>query len=107
MLLWLAVLSILVVAPAEEYLFRGVVQGRLRNSFGPAGAILAASLLFGSLHFGNWVGSPGTLVGWGLLIAAVGVVMGVLYELTGNLAVPIVAHGAYNFVLFTVGFFTV
>lgn len=44
----LAALSLLLIAPAEEFLFRGVVQGRLRESFGPVGAIAGASLLFGS-----------------------------------------------------------
>ncbi|MEM4782433.1 MAG: type II CAAX endopeptidase family protein [Halalkalicoccus sp.] len=103
-LVWLALLSIVVVAPAEEYLFRGVVQGRLRGAFGPAGAILVASLLFGSIHFGNWIGSLGTLVGWALLIAGVGVIMGVLYERTDNLAVPIIAHAVYNVALFAAGY---
>jgi uncharacterized protein len=106
-LIWLAFLSIFVVAPAEEYLFRGVIQGRLRNTFTPAGAILAASLLFGSMHFGNWVGSLATIVGWALLIAGVGVIMGILYERTNNLVVPIIAHAAYNFFLFTVGYLLV
>lgn len=103
-LVWLALLSIVVVAPAEEYLFRGVVQGRLRGAFGPAGAILGASLLFGSMHFGNWTGSLGTVVGWALLIAGVGVIMGLLYERTNNLTVPIIAHAVYNTFLFTVGY---
>jgi uncharacterized protein len=103
-LIWLALLSIIVVAPAEEYLFRGVIQGRLKNTFQPASAILVASLLFGSMHFGNWVGSLGTVVGWALLITGVGVVMGILYERTNNLAVPIIAHAVYNFFLFAVGY---
>lgn len=103
-LIWFALLSVVVVAPAEEYLFRGVVQGRLRNAFAPGGAILVASLLFGSMHFGNWTGSPGTIIGWALLIAGVGVIMGVLYERTNNLVVPIIAHAVYNVSLFTAGY---
>ncbi|WP_255169516.1 CPBP family intramembrane glutamic endopeptidase [Natrononativus amylolyticus] len=103
-LIWLALLSIVVVAPAEEYLFRGVIQGRLRNTFGPASAIVVASLLFGSMHFGNWTGSLATVVGWALLITGVGVVMGVLYERTNNLTVPIIAHAVYNCFLFIAGY---
>lgn len=103
-LIWLALLSIVVVAPAEEYLFRGVIQGRLRNTFTPLGSILGASLLFGSMHFGNWVGSLGTVVGWALLITGVGIIMGVVYERTNNLIVPIIAHAVYNFFLFTAGY---
>lgn len=103
-LIWLALLSVLVVAPSEEYLFRGVIQGRLKNTFTPAGAIIGASLLFGSMHFANWIGSPATIVGWALVIAGVGVIMGILYERTSNLFVPIMAHAVYNFFLFTVGY---
>jgi uncharacterized protein len=104
MAIWLIVLSIFVVAPAEEYLFRGVIQGRLRKTFTAPVAILVASLLFGSLHFGNYVGSLGTVVGWTLLIAGVGVIMGVIYERTGNLTVPVIAHAVYNVVLFGIGY---
>ncbi|WP_331233116.1 CPBP family intramembrane glutamic endopeptidase [Natronorarus salvus] len=104
--IWLAVLSILVVAPAEEYLFRGVVQGRLRQTFGAPAAIGLASLLFGSLHLGNFVGSFATVIAWTLLITGVGVILGVLYERTGTLSVPIAVHAAYNAVLFLTGYLT-
>lgn len=103
--IWLAILSIIVVAPAEEYLFRGVIQGRLRQTFSAPSAIIIASLLFGSLHFGNYVGSLSTVLGWSFLIAGVGVVFGVLYERTNTLTVPIIAHAVYNTILFTVGYF--
>lgn len=103
--IWLAVLSVIVIAPAEEYLFRGVIQGRLRQTFSAPSAIIIASLLFGSLHFGNYVGSFGTVIGWTLLIAGVGVVFGALYERTNTLTVPIIAHAVYNALLFTVGYF--
>ena len=103
--IWLAILSVIVVAPAEEYLFRGIIQGRLRETFSAPSAIIIASLLFGSLHFGNYVGSLSTVIGWALLIAGVGVVFGVLYERTNTLTVPIIAHAVYNAILFTVGYF--
>lgn len=105
--LWLAVLSILVVAPAEEYLFRGVIQGRLRETFTAPAAILTASLLFGAMHFGNYIASVETIVAWSLLIAGVGVIFGVIYERTNTLFVPILAHAAYNAFLFTIGYLTV
>lgn len=103
--LWMAFLSIVVVAPVEEYLFRGVIQGRLRRTFSAPSAIILASVLFGSLHFGNYVGSVSTVVGWSLLIVGVGVIFGSLYERTDTLIVPIIAHALYNTVLFTVGYF--
>ncbi len=102
--LYLAVLSVVVVAPAEEFLFRGVIQTRLRRAFGPVAAVAGASLLFGSLHLANYVGSVGSVVAGGLLVTITGSVLGVLYERTGNLTVPIAAHAAYNVVLLAIAY---
>lgn len=95
----LAVLSLVLVAPAEELLFRGAIQGRLRERAGPVPAIATASLLFGSVHLANYSGSLPSVVAGALLIAAVGSIFGAVYERTGNLLVPILAHGCYNAVL--------
>lgn len=104
LLLGLAVLSVVLVAPAEEFLFRGVVQGRLRQSFGAPAAVAGASLLFGSLHLANYTGRPGAVVAGALLVAATGSVLGVLYEWTRNLTVPVLAHAAYNVVVLGVAY---
>ena len=103
----LAALSVLVVAPIEEFLFRGVIQGRLRQRFGPAAAIAGSSLLFGSLHLANYAGEPITIVAGALLIACVGAIFGTLYELTDNLAVPILVHAIYNVVLLLLSYVAV
>ena len=95
----LAVVAVVLVAPAEELLFRGAIQGRLRERFGPVPAVAAASLLFGSLHLANYSGSLPSIVAGALLIAAVGAVFGTVYELTDNLVVPVLVHGCYNAVL--------
>lgn len=102
--LGLAALSIVLVAPAEELLFRGAIQGRLRRSFGPVAAIAGASLIFGSIHLVNFGGSVvGALVG-AVTITVGGVVFGTVYERTRNLVVPVLAHGAYNTVLLVTTF---
>jgi hypothetical protein len=106
LLLALAALSVLLVAPAEEFLFRGVIQTRLRRAFGPIGAVAGASLLFGSLHLANYTGPVAPIVAGALLITSVGVVFGVVYERTGNLVVPVLTHGVYNLVLFVIAFLT-
>lgn len=98
-LLALAALSVVVVAPAEEFVFRGVIQRRLRDRFGPAPAVVGASLLFASMHLANYTGRLAPIVAGASLIAAVGAVFGAAYERTDNLAVPILAHAAYNVVL--------
>ncbi|WP_277554733.1 CPBP family intramembrane glutamic endopeptidase [Halobaculum limi] len=100
LLVALAVASVLVVAPIEEFLFRGVIQGRLRGTFGPVAAVAGAALLFGSLHLTNYTGALAGVVVGALLIAVIGSVFGALYERTGNLAAPVLAHGVYNAVLF-------
>ena len=106
LVLGLAALSIVLVAPAEEFLFRGVIQGRLRRSLGPVGAVLGSSLLFGSLHLGNYTGETAAVVAGAVLIACVGTVFGVLYERTENLVVPIVAHAVYNTILMVLSYLT-
>lgn len=98
-LLGLAVLSVVLIGPAEELLSRGAIQGCLRERFGPVPAVAGASLLFGSIHLTNYAGSLPSVIAAALLIAAIGAVLGTLYELTGNLAVPILAHACYNVVL--------
>lgn len=98
-LLALAVLSVVLIAPAEELLFRGAIQGRLRERFGPVPGVAGASLLFGSIHLANYSGSLPSVVAGALLIAAVGAVVGAAYERTGNLVVPVLAHACYNVVL--------
>lgn len=103
-LLALAVLSVVLVAPAEELLFRGAIQGRLREVFGPGWAVVGASLLFGALHLANYTGALLPVVAGALLIAVIGAILGALYERTGNLAVPIIVHAVYNVVLLTISY---
>lgn len=98
-LLGLAALSIVVVAPVEEFVFRGVIQSRLRDRFGSLPAIVGASLLFGSLHLANYSGNPVAIVAGALMITAVGSIFGALYEWTDNLTVPILVHAVYNTIL--------
>lgn len=105
--LWLGGLSVILIAPVEEFLFRGVVQGTLCEAFGAGGAIAGASLLFGSLHLANYTGDPAAVVAGALLIAAIGSVFGVLYEVTDNLAVPVAGHATYNLFLLVISYLAV
>lgn len=103
-LLGLAVLSVVIVAPVEEFLFRGVIQGRLRGRFGPFAAILGSSLLFGSMHLANYTGRLLPIVAGALMIAVVGAIFGALYEWTDNLVVPTIVHASYNVILLLVSY---
>lgn len=101
-LLALTLLSFLVIAPIEELLFRGLIQGRLRESYGPVRAVLGASAMFALMHLPGLTGSlPGRLLTVAGLFA-VSLVFGYLYERTGNLVVPWAVHGLYNASLFGV-----
>jgi membrane protease YdiL (CAAX protease family) len=103
-LLVLAVLSIFLVAPAEELLFRGAIQGRLRTAFGPVATIVLASLLFASPHVFNYLGNPLAIAATTGVIFVTGSILGIAYERTGNLAVPILIHAAYNTTLFGIAY---
>lgn len=97
-LLPLIPLSILVTGPAEELLFRGIIQTRLQEGFGTAAAVLLATLVFTLVHIPAYYG-PGLPTTLGILFV-LGLFLGGIYEYTGNLVVPIVAHGLYNAISF-------
>lgn len=97
--LYFVPLVILLNAPAEELLFRGVVQGLFRRSYGVAPAILAAALLFGLVHYVALVGT-GSRLAYVLIAFISGLVLGILYEYTENLAVPIAVHACWNVLVY-------
>jgi len=80
----------LMAGVAEEVLFRGLLQEGLTGPLGWLPALLLASALFGVVHW---------LTGlYALLAGGVGLYLGGLYLLTGNLLVPIVVHALYDVV---------
>lgn len=92
----------LLIGPGEELLFRGVVQGRLRESFGPVVAILIASAIFASIHMMSLQANAplsAKLVTITLLMGP-SIAFGAVYEYTGNIVVPALLHGTYNAFLF-------
>lgn len=91
--------SILIVGPAEELLYRGIIQTRLKDVFPTNSAVGVAAVLFAAIHFLAYLDPtnvPGTLVTIAFLLLPLGAILGVVYEYTGNLFVPAVAHGVYN-----------
>lgn len=87
---------LLVVGPAEEYLFRGVLQGYLRRSFSTRGAIGWSAVLFMLIHLPNLVSNPESGAVSVPVWLGIGLGLGWLYERTGALLVPILVHGFYN-----------
>jgi membrane protease YdiL (CAAX protease family) len=68
----------------EETFFRGAIQ----QEFG----LVVASLLFGLVH----VGPDRRFLVWTVWAVLAGFLFGALYEVTGGLLAPIVAHSAHN-----------
>lgn len=85
----LAFLAVL-AGVAEEVLFRGVLQAALARPLPDGWALLVASAIFGLAHFA----SPT----YAVMAGVVGLYLGGLFLLQGNLLVPVVAHAAYDFV---------
>lgn len=99
-LLILIPVSIVIVGPAEELLFRGLVQGRIKRAIGPVGAIIIASAIFASIHTFGLLGSPRQMIATLSIIFVLALILGSLYELTGNLVIPAIVHGLYNAIQF-------
>lgn len=108
LLLILIPASLLVIGPGEELLFRGVVQGRLREVFGPVPGVVIPSAVFAALH---WFALTGGSLTGNLVVLAVlfgpALVFGASYEYTGNVVVPSLIHGAYNATLFSLLYVTI
>lgn len=83
----------LLVAFAEELVFRGYVLRNLRQSLSPLAALLVSAALFAIFHSSN----PGT--NWLALVNVfiAGILLGINYIFTRNLWFGIALHFAWNF----------
>ncbi len=80
--------SAIIIAPiAEEFIFRGYLYPVVKRYSERWFAALFTGLLFGVVHF-NLMGLP--------LLIIMGVVLVILYEITGSLWVPIACHATFN-----------
>jgi len=89
----------LVVGPCEEILYRGVVQGRLRERFSAVPAILGASVVFAAIHVMALTGGAGARLTTITLLSIPALVLGTIYEYTENIVVVALLHGLHNSVL--------
>jgi len=78
------VLLALVSGVGEEAFFRGAMQPRL--------GLVATSVIFGLAHFAP----RRELMPWSAFSLAAGFALGALFEATGNLVAPVVAHAVVN-----------
>lgn len=94
-------LSIFVIAPAEEFFFRGVLQTYLKGATTPLNAVLAAGILFALVHIPNYLQLPSVtaMLVMTAIIYVVGVGFGYIYERTESLPVAVGVHAVYNSLL--------
>jgi hypothetical protein len=104
MLLVLIVASILVIGPSEELLFRGVIQPYFKERVSSNTAIVGAAGLFAVTHLLGLLTAtgPSALIPIGIIFV-VSLGFGWLYEQTGSLVAPIVAHVGYNVLIYGSG----
>jgi CAAX protease family protein len=85
----LALIAVL-AGVGEELLFRGVLQTAIGQWTAPLVGLVVASLVFGALHAVTWL--------YFALATVIGAYLGWLLIEFHDLAVPIVAHGLYDFI---------
>ncbi|MFO0748702.1 MAG: type II CAAX endopeptidase family protein [Myxococcota bacterium] len=84
----LITLAAVVISPVmEEILFRGFLFRNLRDTMGRGPAVLVSGLIFAVIHL-----EPALIVP----LAAMGAALALLYEWSGSLLVPIMAHALWN-----------
>ena len=89
---WLArasmgVATILIAPCGEEVLFRGILYPTVKREYGRHVAVWGTAILFGAIHMNLGSFIPLTLLA---------VLLVWLYESTGNLIAPILAHAIFN-----------
>lgn len=88
--IWLVVLVIVVVFGApivEELVYRGLIQGHLRESINKIAALLLTAVWFAGIHL-QIVEFPGLL--------AFALVLGTCFHFTNRLGMSVVSHIAFN-----------
>jgi ABC-2 type transport system permease protein len=84
--LWVWPLAVIAAPIFEEFIFRGLIFGGLRRSFGAWPAALASAAVFAIMH-------PAISI---VPVFVMGVCTAWLYERTRSLLAPMLAHATYN-----------
>ena len=84
------ILLSLLAGVGEELLFRGAIQGWLMTKTDPVTAVLAASVLFGLVHYVSFT--------YFLVATGLGMVLGAAYLLSESLALVMVWHALYDMI---------
>ncbi|NQT86898.1 CPBP family intramembrane metalloprotease [bacterium] len=85
--------GVVIAAFTEEVLYRGMLYGTLRRYLGPMKSIVISAALFAAMH---------QMASGFLALFLIGFLMAYLYERTGSLVAPMVAHAANNLLTFAI-----
>jgi membrane protease YdiL (CAAX protease family) len=91
--IYYGVSAVVLVPPAEELLFRGMIYPSVKQAGHPLLAVWGTSILFAAIHFNLLAMIP-------LLFVAL--MLTLLYEATDNLLAPIIAHALFNLANFMI-----
>jgi membrane protease YdiL (CAAX protease family) len=90
---WVWIGMAIIIPIAEEVIFRGALFGGLRRILPTGAAVLLSAVIFGALHE-KMVMLP---------VMIIGILLAKLYERTGSLLVPCLAHGLVNALTLALG----
>lgn len=99
----LMVIVVTLNAPAEEFLYRNIIQKRLYDAFSVPSAIIITSVVFASIHIPTYVVAGTSMTGTAtsiIFVFTASLVMGAVYFKSKNLIVPIAVHACLNLVVF-------
>lgn len=99
-------IAVVLVGPAEELLFRGLILPLLIDAVGLVAGLVLMGVLFGLYHYPNVADTPVALDGDGAATLAVsglgGILLGWYYLYSANLVVPVIGHSIHVAILFFV-----
>lgn len=103
LLLVLIPLSLLIIGPGEELLYRNIVQKTLYDVFSRPAAILVASVVFAAAHVPAYSSAGATAISvlnTLTVVFALSIILGVAFDRTRNVLVSALIHGSFNAVAF-------
>ena len=113
-LIVMAFLTTLAIGFAEEILFRGLIFRNFLRRYGMTKkgiyiSIIVSSVIFGLVHASNAISSsPDAIIQQVIYATAMGIILALFYLITGNLLVPALCHGLFDFTDYVIpGFYNI
>jgi len=98
-ILYFIPVMLLLVGPIEEFLFRGILQGVIRDFYDVNTGLIVASLGFGLIHIPAAGGLSKEAFIYVITTFLLGLILGYIYEKRKSILIPSIIHGVYNSIL--------